>query len=1017
MPRRLHHDFETFSEVNLKTVGGSVYARHPSTELLMCAYAFDDGPVQQWTPAAGEPMPDDLAEGLEDPDTFLFAWNAPFERSIWRHVVGIELPWERWVDPMALAFSLALPGSLDKAGAVVGLKDDQAKLRRGSALIRRFCMPRKPSRNKPHTRETAETAPDEWEEFLEYNRRDVEAERAIWKKLRRWKLSRTEMDVWRLDQKINEAGLPVNVDMVDQAIVTYRHVLDRRLDRLKALTGLDNPNSQSQLLPWLRERGYPFEDLKKGHIEQALGFDVFEPEDPAQTALQAAAAITGPHGLTPQLHEALTLRSETSRTAPKKYAAVRAAVDADGALRGAFQYCGAGRTGRWSGRRYQPQNLARPTPDLEDRLEQAAEDLETLSPREIEARYDKPMDLLASCVRPIVQAPPGYVLCDADLNAIENRVIGWVADEQKILDVFRKDRDPYVDFAQYLFNAPYETLWREYKQEKKKEKRTLAKPGVLGCLAPETPVLTDSGWKSLADVKREDRVHDGVEFVQHGGVIFQGVKPVVDVAGVQMTPDHKILTDTGWRPAWGVTDTRLVRATRLALGLYSERGSRISAPEARSTGGFGLNAAAAKSRTRTFRISSGGSRRNVQAARYGHAARRSPGASGRRHSMCWRIGSTRSDLVARTRKLGRTRITADEASSAGLRLPRSLSNTSRRSSGLTSIGKSTASTTTAITSRATSATQRGVSRTRTGATLIELSTGAGRTRRRSSGAGLRQRMPTRRRSFGRPGQATRRKASSATRQIVGVRTVYDIVNAGSRRRFLIWSDRGPLIVHNCGYMLGPGETRENPKTGEIEATGLLGYAWNMGIKMTPDQSAHAVEVWRETYSKVVEFWWEIDRAAKRCVESKEPTEAGFLRFDISGPFMRMHLPSGRCLYYCKPAIIERETPWGEMRPQLTYMGIDDVGRWARIGTHPGKLVENAVQAIARDLLAHGMLLADREGLDIRMHVHDQIVALSPEDRAEEDLKTLEQCMAAQPAWAKGLPLKADGFISKIFTKD
>lgn len=674
---RCHIDFETYSDTNLRQVGVSRYARDPSTEVLMLAFAFNDEPVRQWIPAEGELMPSDLREALTDPAVTLFAWNKSFEWNILTHVLKIITPHTRWRDPMVLAFSLALPGSLEKAGEVVNIADDKKKSSRGKVLIRRFCQPRKPTKHKPWTRTGPHHDWAGWLEFLDYNRLDVEAERAIWRRLRRWDMPAAEWALWHLDQEINEAGVPINMNVVRNAQRVSHAVVSRRLRTMKEITGLANPNSGAQLLPWLEDQGYPFEDLKKGHVKRA-----------------AEAAEPGDY------RRVLDLRAEVSRASVKKYAALEKATDDDGLLRHTLQFCGAGRTWRWAGRRFQAQNLARPAPWLEKTQAEAVRDLEVLDPEAIEWLYPKPMDLLSTCVRPVVQAPPGYLLIDADLNAIENRGLGWVAGDQRILGVFEQNRDPYVDFATYMYRMPYDTLYAEYRAGEK-GKRTIAKPAVLG----------------------------------------------------------------------------------------------------------------------------------------------------------------------------------------------------------------------------------------------------------------------------------------------------------------------------CGYMLGPGEEKENPRTGEIEATGLLGYAWNMGVRLTLEQSAASVKVWRETFTDVVDFWRRIDRAARRCVRTGQPQQCGHIRFDRSGPFMRMILPSGRALHYCRPRIMDRMTPWGEVRPTLTYEGVSDSNQWVRLTTHPGKLTENCVQAIARDLLAHGIRLAWNAGIDIRLHVHDQIIGLVREDEAESALAVLQECMTVRPAWAPDLPLGSAGFVSRIFVKD
>jgi DNA polymerase len=191
----------------------------------------------------------------------------------------------------------------------------------------------------------------------------------------------------------------------------------------------------------------------------------------------------------------------------------------------------------------------------------------------------------------------------------------------------------------------------------------------------------------------------------------------------------------------------------------------------------------------------------------------------------------------------------------------------------------------------------------------------------------------------------------------------------------------------------------------------------MGVMLTPEQSALTVRVWRERYTRVVDYWGEIDAAARRCISTGREQQAGPIVFDRSGPFMRMRLPSGRCLHYCRPKIEPKRTPWGKVRPTITYEGLNDKNQWTRVSTHPGKLLENGDQAIARDVLAHGMMLAAREGLDIRLHVHDQIVAVVPEREAEAKLEVLRQCMSETPSWAPGLPLASSGLVSRVFLKD
>ena len=1002
----LRLDFETFSEVDLTKVGSSVYSRHPSTEVLMLAYAVDDGPVEQWVPAIGEPMPKVLKkELLPDPQIIKSAWNSTFERQIFANTLRMEIPFEQWRDPMVLAHSLALPGTLAKCGEVVNLPEDQKKIARGKALIRLFCGPRKPTKAKPWTRATWRNEPDAWEEFLEYNRQDVTAERAIHRRLRKFDMPEHEWELWHLDQRINEAGLPINMAAVENAIRISHAVVEDRMARMRELTGLDNPNSTTQLLPWLQAFGdlYPFEDLQKVHVQKALERAVQRHEEGGFVDFDPSPAI-----------EVLRLRQEVSRASVKKYEALARATDEDGNLRNTLQFAGAGRTWRWAGRRYQAQNLSRPTKDLKNCMERAVEHVEKLPPEAIDMLYDSPMDLLASCVRPVFQAPKGQMLADADLNAIENRVLGWVAGCDKILQVFREGRCPYLDFGTYMYGEDYETLWLEYKAGNS-EKRTGAKPGVLGCFGPDTEVLTDSGWKRIIEVTTADKVFDGVEFVAHEGVIDQGVKQVINLGGVLVTPDHEILTGEGWAQAWRLEEDENLMSSALSLVNGLSTGQNTEADRGGTTG---ANVPAEENRGFGVRTSDAGS---AQGAGYApgeteptQRGRNSEGTSTR----STRTGSTQSGAGAETRRTINTGTTAVEGLSANSTALKSSSGMSCLCpDSVTRASKWIEKTIMGTMSPGTSGSSTGLGRTGTDGTHGASNGSEKCIASRNFTGGSAQRIETCPQSEESCAKGSHRAKSSKSRRIAGARTVYDILEAGPRNRFVIRTDEGPLIAHNCGYMLSAGKVRVNPRTGEEEATGLLGYAQSLGIALTPEQSEKSVTVFRNTYEEVVDFWWDIDKIVRRTIISRKPHKLRMLTFDIKGPFLRIGLPSGRFLHYCRPKVEPKMMPWGKVKDAITYEGLNDQKQWVRIQTHPGKLTENVVQAIARDLLAHGMTLADDSGLDVRLHIHDQIVTLCDEATAEDDLKTLQDCMSVTPDWAPGLPLAADGFLSRVFKKD
>ena len=226
-------------------------------------------------------------------------------------------------------------------------------------------------------------------------------------------------------------------------------------------------------------------------------------------------------------------------------------------------------------------------------------------------------------------------------------------------------------------------------------------------------------------------------------------------------------------------------------------------------------------------------------------------------------------------------------------------------------------------------------------------------------------------------------------------------------------------VLGCGYRLSAGRYVEDEKTGEWVALGLLGYAQAMGIELTVGQCEHAVRTFRETFPEVKRFWFDIEDVVKNVIRDKKARTFRMFKIEITGPFLRITLPSGRGLYYFQPRLKMRPMPWDEndYREQITYMGENDNKQWVRVSTHGGKLLENCSQAISRDVLAHGIQKSLTVGIDVRLHVHDQIVALVNEETADEELATLIECMEDRPEWAKGFPLKSEGFLSKVLKKD
>lgn len=468
--RTLSLDFETYCDIDLKKFGLDLYSIHPSCEVLMCAYKIDDGPIRHWD-ATNDPMPKRLRRALEDDDVQLWAFNAQFERVIMNRVLNIWPAIHRWRCTQVLAYMHSYTGTLEMVGRQMHLDKDKVKLDTGSRLIKMFCSPKKVTKTQPHKRFTAETHPVEWRMFIEYNIRDVEAEFAIKAKLDRprYYIPDREWELYALDQIINDRGLPIDRLFVENALEMATIRKEELLDEMREKTGLQNPGSPKQLLPWLKERGYPFDDLQKDSVKKVLtAWKGIQTGD-----LQYKAGELYPDELTKRAVAVLKLRQQQARTSTSKYQALLVAMGEDGRMRYVFQFCGASRTARWAGRRFQPQNLTMMRDIESEKILVQMTDVIRQNDFEALRLYRKePLDALAGLVRSSVRAPKGKKLVVCDLSSIESVVIGWVSRCERLLDVFRNGKDAYKDFATELYNVLYE--------EVTKLMRKMAKPATLG---------------------------------------------------------------------------------------------------------------------------------------------------------------------------------------------------------------------------------------------------------------------------------------------------------------------------------------------------------------------------------------------------------------------------------------------------------------------------------------------------------------------------------------------------------
>jgi DNA polymerase bacteriophage-type len=653
----LHLDYETGSFADLTKCGLSRYARDASTFVRIVAYRL---PGEAFTrvvdevtaggPLTRERLPADLVAALEDPSIPKWAHNAAFEIAITRHVLGIDTPLDAWRCTMIHAHSLALPASLAELGETLGLAEDQQKLADGKKLVRLFCIPAK----KTGALGSPAERPEEWSRFIDYCVRDVDAEVEVSRKLARWPVPEIEWRRWHLDQRINDRGLPIDLDLVRGALDIDENVRADLVARMREITGVENPNSRAQLIAWLGTHGVDTPTLTKQSVRDLLGL----PQEDV-------------------VAELLRARLDLAKSSNTKYLAVERACDHDRRLRGCLQFMGASRTWRWAGRILQPQNL--PQGNIEPALMPGAIDLVTRRDVEsLDAIFGQPSGVLSSLIRATIRAPEGKMLVAADYASIESIVLAWVADCERLLDVFRSGRDVYRDFATALYRIEYDAVT--------KAQRKFSKPATLG----------------------------------------------------------------------------------------------------------------------------------------------------------------------------------------------------------------------------------------------------------------------------------------------------------------------------CGYLLG--------------ARGLVAYADAMGVPMSEPEAKRCVATFRDTYHEIPALWQRLDEAARECIATGKPTSAGKIAFEWSRPFLRMILPSGRAISYLRPSIIKVENEWGPPRSTIAYQGKDRTGAWGLVYTHPGKLTENAVQALARDLLAGGLEQSEAAGVPVILHVHDEIVGeVDAGDTGA--LARLQSALAAPPAWAPDMPLKTSGFASAFYRKD
>ena len=453
--KHLSIDIETRSSVDIGKAGLYKYAQSPDFRILLFAFQEDENPVEVVDLAQGEEIPEHAVRMLADPDVTKHAYNAAFEWYCLNRA-GYQTPLEQWRCTMAHGLYCGYTAGLDATGKAIGLPRDKQKLAAGKALIRYFCVPCRPTKtNGNRTWNQPWHAKEKWELFKEYNRQDVVTERAILNRLEQFPMPESEQKQWQMDVLMNAFGVRVDTDLIDGALYIDAVSTQELTEEAVRITGLGNPNSGAQLVPWLntqcgRDR---FQDIQKATVADALDHREDYPED---------------------MQRMLEIRQQLGKTSIKKYVAMDTAKGEGDRVRGLTQYYGANRTGRWAGRMVQMQNLPR---NYLKTLDYARDLVKDKNYAGLKLLYGNVPDTLSQLIRTAFIPSEGNKFVVSDFSAIEARVIAWLAGEQWVNEVFATHGKIYEATAAQMFGVPVERIVKgnpEYSLRQKGKVATLA---------------------------------------------------------------------------------------------------------------------------------------------------------------------------------------------------------------------------------------------------------------------------------------------------------------------------------------------------------------------------------------------------------------------------------------------------------------------------------------------------------------------------------------------------------------
>lgn len=965
-------DIETYSDVNLAKCGVYKYAESPDFEILLFGYAVDGREVKVVDLAQGETLPEEILEALTDDSITKWAFNANFERVCLsryltdmgrsldpfhdRHPLSQEcarfLNPAGWKCSMVWSAYMGLPLSLEGVGAVLNL--DNQKMKEGRDLIRYFCVPCKETKtNGGRTRNLPRHAPDKWNLFKSYNKRDVEVEMAIQERLQKYPVPDQVWEEYHQDQEINDRGIAIDLELARQAVAMDTKSRESLMAALKEKTGLENPNSVLQMLGWLEARGLKSDSLGKKQVKELLK----TAQEPLRSVLQ--------------------LRQKLAKSSVKKYQAMEMTACQDGRARGMFQFYGANRTGRFAGRHIQIQNLVRNTiPDLSE-----ARDLVRQGNYEaLDLLYDSVPDVLSQLIRTAFVPREGMKFVVSDFSAIEARVISWMAGEKWKAAAFAAGKDIYCSTASQMFGVPV------VKHGVNGDLRQKGKIAELACIAEGQLVLTDHGLIPIEKVTTEDRVWDGENWVHHDGVVYRGEREVLTYEGLTATADHMVWVQGKEKP--------------IQLGIAAASGAHLLQT---GNGGRAIRLGKNYQPGKTLERETEpllcfdpvpGLRIHTMDSAGCSCKRKKQGVSALFPSQKDSFVALQAVDGSQTALRKSQRCGLSELWSQGHPVP-----VSQCACGRTLSAGAVWTSRSGVRNRQNQQRWRLCSR--------KYPNGSFKSEpgqpKKNGVIGIPARVlavllfdgdskVVWRGDKGTDHSRCQGCSSKETEKLVCHRRtarLYDIRNAGPHHRFTV-SD---CLVHNCGY---------GGSVGALKAMGAM----DMGI--TEEELGPLVQSWRVANPHIVDFWWQVDGAVKTAIKKRIPVQVNNLRFLCKSGMLFIELPSGRRLSYVKPRIGENKFG-GE---SVTYEGIGATKKWERLKSYGPKFVENIVQGTARDILCYAMQTL--RCCAIVGHVHDELIIECSKDVSVD---AICQQMGRTPPWAEGLILRADGYECEFYQKD